>query len=196
MRHQRKSRRFGRHTAHRLAMFRNMVTSLFLHERILTTLEKAKELRRVAEKLITLGKRGDIAARRTASKKLRTTGSKEGKKMLQEETALRKLFDVLGPRFEKRPGGYTRIIQTGRRLGDNAAMAFLEVLPEDKKAGPKKKGAKKSAKKPAKKTTSPKAASSDKKKPAKKSAKAAGTAKPKKTAKAKKPAKAKKKSEK
>ena len=94
MRHQRKSRRFGRHTAHRLAMFRNMVTSLFLHERVLTTLEKAKELRRVAEKLITLGKRGDIAARRTASKKLRTTGHKEGKRMLQEETALRKLFDT------------------------------------------------------------------------------------------------------
>ncbi len=144
MRHQRKSRRFGLKPAHRVAMFKNMVTSLFLSERILITLERAKELRRLAEKLITLGKRGDLAARRLAARRLCVTGHKVGGRMVYEETALRKLFDALGPRFEKRPGGYTRIIRTGHRRGDGATMAFLEILPEEKKAGGKKgKGAQK-----------------------------------------------------
>jgi large subunit ribosomal protein L17 len=142
MRHQRNSRRFGLKPAHRIAMFKNMVTSLFISERILTTVERAKELRRLAERLITLGKRGDLAARRLAASRLNVTGRKVGGRMLYEERALRKLFDALGPRFEKRSGGYTRIIRTGYRRGDGAAMAFLELLPEEKKTAPKK-GAKK-----------------------------------------------------
>jgi len=184
MRHMKKSRRFGRSPTHRKAMFSNMVTSLFLHERLLTTLEKAKELRRLAEKMITLGKRGTLAARRTAAKRLQTTGKKEGKQFLNEEKALRNLFDNIAPRFADRPGGYTRIIRTGHRLGDNAAMAFIELLPEERKTpakGKGKKGKKSAAKKPAKKTAA-------KAKPAKKAAAKKETPKKpaKKTAKAKK----------
>jgi large subunit ribosomal protein L17 len=180
MRHLKKSRRFGRKPTHRKAMFNNMVTSLFLHERLLTTLEKAKELRRLAEKLITLGKRGTIAARRIAARRLQTTGRKEGKQFINEEKALQNLFETIAPRYADRPGGYTRIIRTGRRLGDNAAMAFIELLPEERKAAPKgkgKKGKKGGAKKPAKKTAKAKpakkaAAKKDTaKKPAKKAAK-------------------------
>jgi large subunit ribosomal protein L17 len=136
MRHQKKSRRFGRSPAHRKAMFRNMVTSLFIHERVLTTVEKAKELRRVAERLITLGKRGDLSARRLAASKLQLTGQKEGQEQWQEETALRKLFDTLAPRYKERMGGYTRIIKTGNRVGDCAQMAYIELIPEEKKAPP------------------------------------------------------------
>jgi large subunit ribosomal protein L17 len=181
MRHLKKSRRFGRSPHHRKAMFNNMVTSLFLHERLLTTLEKAKELRRLAEKLITLGKRGTLAARRTAAKRLQTTGRKEGKQFFNEEKALQALFETIAPRFADRPGGYTRIIRTGRRLGDNAAMAFIEILPEERKASTKgkgkkgKKGAKKPAKKAAKAKPAKKAAAKKEtpaKKPAKKTAKA------------------------
>jgi large subunit ribosomal protein L17 len=149
-------------------MFNNMVTSLFLHERILTTLDKAKELRRLAEKLVTLGKRGDLAARRLAARRLQTQGRKEGKKTISEENALKRLFETIAPRFADRPGGYTRIIRTGRRLGDNAPMAFIELLPEERKAASKdKKG-----KKPAKKTGKPaaKAKPAKKKAPAKKAA--------------------------
>jgi large subunit ribosomal protein L17 len=181
MRHLKKSRRFGRSPHHRKAMFNNMVTSLFLHERLLTTLEKAKELRRLAEKLITLGKRGTLAARRTAAKRLQTTGRKEGKQFFNEEKALRNLFETIAPRFADRPGGYTRIIRTGRRLGDNAAMAFIELLPEERKTpskGKGKKGKKGGAKKPAKKAAKAKPAKKaaakkeSPKKPAKKTAKA------------------------
>jgi large subunit ribosomal protein L17 len=182
MRHLKKSRRFGRSPTHRKAMFSNMVTSLFLHERLLTTLEKAKELRRLAEKLITLGKRGTLAARRTAARRLQTTGKKEGKQFINEEKALRNLFETIAPRFADRPGGYTRIIRTGHRLGDNAAMAFIELLPEERKTPTKgKKGKKGGAKKPAKKAAA-------KAKPAKKAAaKKESPKKPaKKTAKAKK----------
>jgi len=181
MRHLKKSRRFGRSPTHRKAMFSNMVTSLFLHERLLTTLEKAKELRRLAEKLITLGKRGTLAARRTAAKRLQTTGKKEGKQFLNEEKALQNLFETIAPRFADRPGGYTRIIRTGRRLGDNAAMAFIELLPEERKTSAKgkgKKGKKGAAKKPAKASAKakpakkkPAAKKAPAKKPAKKSAK-------------------------
>jgi large subunit ribosomal protein L17 len=160
-------------------MFNNMVTSLFLHERILTTVDKAKELRRLAEKLVTLGKRGDLAARRLAARRLQTQGHREGKRTISEETALRRLFETIAPRFTDRPGGYTRIIRTGRRLGDNASMAFIELLPEERKAAPKGKKGKKTAESAAK--AKPKTAK--KKAPAKKAA-------PKKPAKkAKKPAK-------
>jgi len=153
-----------------------MVTSLFVHERVLTTLDRAKELRRVAEKLVTLGKRGDLAARRLAARTLNTQGHKEGKRMLQEEVALKKLFDTLAPRYSDRPGGYTRIIRTGRRHGDNAPMAFLEMIPEERKATAGKKGGKKksgSAKKSTAKKAAPKAkakatAKEGDKKPAKK----------------------------
>ena len=170
MRHLRKSRRFGRSPAHRKAMFRNMVTSLFMHERILTTVTRAKELRRVAEKLVTLGKRGDLAARRLAARTLHTQGSREGRRIVHEDAALRKLFDTLGPRFQDRPGGYTRIVRTGNRQGDNAPMAFLELLPEERKASSAKKGGKKTGKKTAKKA--PRKAA---RKPAKKAAKKAST---------------------
>ena len=98
MKHLKKNRRFGRSPAHRKAMFNNMVTSLFLHERILTTLEKAKELRRLAEKLVTLGKRGDLASRRLAARRIKSEGHKEGKKIVREEIALKKLFDDYAPR--------------------------------------------------------------------------------------------------
>jgi large subunit ribosomal protein L17 len=153
MRHQRNSRRFGRSVPHRKAMFGNMVTSLFLHERILTTLERAKELRRVAERLITLGKRGDLHARRLAASRLRTTGVKVERRKQNQQEALTKLFETLGPRYRDRPGGYTRIIRTGNRLGDNARMAFIELLPEEKSPARRggKKGAKKSTKKSAEK---------------------------------------------
>ena len=157
MRHLRKSRRFGRPTSHRLAMFRNMVTSLFLHERIFTTLCKAKELRRVAEKLVTFGKRGDLAARRVAARTLQTTGKAEGKKIVHDEEALKKLFSDLGPRYAGRPGGYTRIIRAGQRKGDCAPMAFIEMLPAEKKAQSSGKGGKKS-KETAKAATAPAAA--------------------------------------
>lgn len=139
MRHARKSRRFGRTTAHRQAMFRNMVTSLFIHERILTTVEKAKELRRIAEKLITLGKRGDLAARRLAARRLQVTSRREGQVRVHEHQALDKLFTTLAPRYQSRPGGYTRIIKAGPRLGDGASMAFIELLPEESKPRSKKK---------------------------------------------------------
>jgi large subunit ribosomal protein L17 len=170
MRHLKKSRRFGRSPSHRKAMFNNMVTSLFLHERILTTLYKAKELRRMAEKLITLGKRGDLAARRLAARRLQTQGRKEGKQFINEEAALRKLFDTIGPRFADRPGGYTRIIRTGRRLGDNAPMAFIELLPEERKAPTKGKKGKKPSKKAAKPAAKAKPKAAGKKTPAKKAA--------------------------
>jgi large subunit ribosomal protein L17 len=154
MRHLRKSRRFGRSPSHRKAMFGNLVTSLFVHERILTTVDRARELRRVAEKLITLGKRGDITARRLAAQRLRTTGHQVGSRMVQEEVALKKLFDSIGPRFKDRPGGYTRIIKTRPRLGDNASMAFVELLPDESKV----EGATKGAKKPTGKVSAKKTA--------------------------------------
>jgi large subunit ribosomal protein L17 len=134
MRHHRRNSKFGRDASHRLAMFRNLVTSLFLKERVLTTLPKAKELRRVAERLITLGKRGDLAARRLAAEQLRTTGKTIENRRVNEPEALRKLFGELAPRFKDRQGGYTRIIKTGNRVGDCAPMAFIELLPDEKKA--------------------------------------------------------------
>ena len=120
MRHLHGYRKLGRESSHRRAMLRNMATSLLTHERIETTLPKAKELRGVVDKMITLGKRGDLAARRLAGAYLMT------------DEALVKLFDTVGPRFGDRNGGYTRIIRTGWNKGDGADKAFLELLGSEK----------------------------------------------------------------
>lgn len=116
MRHRKKGRKLNRTGTHRQAMFRNMATSLFRHERIETTDMKAKELRGFAERLITLAKRGDQHARRQAFRKIKDT------------EVLSKLFDELGPRFADRPGGYTRVTRTRVRRGDNATMAIIELV--------------------------------------------------------------------
>jgi large subunit ribosomal protein L17 len=116
MRHRKGRRILGRSSSHRQALLRNMVTSLLEHERIQTTDAKAKELRRVAERMITLGKRGDLHARRQALSVLRS----------KEVTA--KLFDELADRFRERPGGYTRIMKVGQRNGDAAPMSLIELL--------------------------------------------------------------------
>ena len=114
MRHQKTGRKLGRTSSHRLATMRNMVSSLIEHGRIKTTDIKAKELRIVADKMVTLGKKGDLHARRRAMRTLR------GK------TIAKKLFDEVAPRFADVNGGYTRIIKFGRRPGDNALMSFIE----------------------------------------------------------------------
>src|SRR5574342_277062 len=116
MRHRQGYRKLNRTTSHRLAMFRNMTNSLLRHELITTTLPKAKELRRVAEPLITLGKTPTVANRRLAFARLR------------DRTVVTKLFNDLGPRFKARPGGYLRILKYGFRQGDNAPMALVELL--------------------------------------------------------------------
>ena len=116
MRHQKAGRKFSRTSAHREAMFRNMAASLFKHEIIKTTLPKAKELRRVAEPLITLSKVDSVANRRLAFSRLR------------DKVAVGKLFVELGPRYQKRPGGYLRILKCGFRDGDNAPMAYVELV--------------------------------------------------------------------
>ena len=116
MRHKISARKLGRTSSHRDAMFRNMVTSLFEHERIVTTKEKAKELRPIAEKMITLAKRGDLHARRQALSYIRSKGVVE------------KLFTDIQEQFADRKGGYTRILQTGVRKGDNASMAIIELV--------------------------------------------------------------------
>lgn len=116
MRHRKSGRKLGRTSAHRTAMLRNIVTSLLDMERIVTTVPKAKEVRRVAEQMITLGKRGDLHARRQAMAYLR---SKE---------VIAKLFDQLSSQYAERQGGYTRIIRTGFRSGDAAPMAILELV--------------------------------------------------------------------
>ncbi|MBD3184374.1 50S ribosomal protein L17 [Candidatus Poribacteria bacterium] len=116
MRHKRKGRKLGRTSAHRKAMLSNMVTSLFEHEKIETTLPKSKELRRTAEKLITLAKRGDLHARRQAAVTVR------------DKDVLKKLFDDIAPRYNERNGGYTRIIKLGYRFGDGAPMSVIELV--------------------------------------------------------------------
>lgn len=120
MRHGFRGRRFNRTVEHRKAMFSNMSAALIKHEQIITTLPKAKDLRPVVEKLITLGKRGDLHARRQAIAALRG-----------DEVMVKKLFDVLGPRYAGRPGGYCRIMKAGFRYGDNAAMAVIEFVDRD-----------------------------------------------------------------
>ena len=130
MRHQVAVRKLGRTASHRRAMLRNMVTSLMRHERIRTTTPKAKVARRYAERMITLGKKGDLHARRTAAK------------FINDETVLKKLFDEIAPKFVERNGGYTRIMRAGIRKGDAADMAILELVsfsPErPKKVGNRK----------------------------------------------------------
>ena len=116
MRHRKSGRKFSRTSAHRKAMFRNMTASLVEHELIKTTLPKAKELRRVAEPLITLSKNDSVANRRLAFSRLR------------DDAAVAKLFNELGPRYSERPGGYLRILKCGFRAGDNAPMAFVELV--------------------------------------------------------------------
>jgi large subunit ribosomal protein L17 len=122
MRHGFRGRRFNRTTEHRKAMFANMSAALIKHEQIVTTLPKAKDLRPVVEKLITLGKRGDLHARRNAMSELR------------DAAMVKKLFEVLGPRYQSRPGGYCRVLKAGFRYGDNAPMAVIEFVDRDESA--------------------------------------------------------------
>ena len=119
MRHNKAGRRLGRTTSHRIAMFRNMVTSLLNHERVVTTDAKAKEIRSVAEKMITLGKRGDLHAMRQAAAYIR------------EKSVVTKLFSTIAPRYKDRQGGYTRIIKLGQRLGDAAPLSLIELVEEE-----------------------------------------------------------------
>ena len=121
MRHRHGLRKLNRTSSHRLAMFRNMAVSLITHEAIKTTLPKAKELRRVIEPLITLGKEPTVANKRLAFARLR------------DREAVGKLFDEIGPRYAARNGGYTRVLKMGFRQGDNAPMAFMELVdrPEE-----------------------------------------------------------------
>jgi large subunit ribosomal protein L17 len=125
MRHGVSGRKLNRVTSHRLAMFRNMVTSLLRHERIYTTIPKAKELRRWAEWMITLGKQGDLHAKRQALS------------LIQEKSVVYKLFEDLAPRYQSRPGGYTRIVKVGFRRGDASPMCIIELV-SDANAVPKK----------------------------------------------------------
>ena len=115
MRHLRAGRKLGMTSSHRAAMMRNMVTSLLDHERIVTTDTRAKELRKIADRMITLGKRGDLHARRLAAR------------LIREERVAAKLFAEIAPRFSEINGGYTRIVKVGRRNGDNAPMAIIEL---------------------------------------------------------------------
>jgi large subunit ribosomal protein L17 len=159
MRHRNSGRKLNRNSPHRRAMFRNLAASLLTHETVRTTLPKAKELRRVVEPLITLGKEDSVAHRRLAFSRLR------------DDVAVGRLFKELGPRFQKRPGGYLRILKTGFRRGDSAATAIVQLLDqpevkpeaqaaaeadmEDAKASAKKKT------KAAKKKTTKKAAAEE-----------------------------------
>jgi len=119
MYHGHKKRRFGRTHEHRKAMFMNMSQALIKHEQIVTTLPKAKDLRPVVEKLVTLGKRGDLHARRQAIAQI------------HDVKLVAKLFDVLGPRYKNRNGGYTRVLKAGFRYGDNAPLAVIEFVDRD-----------------------------------------------------------------
>ncbi len=122
MRHGQGYRKLNRTAEHRKAMFANMACSLIEHEQIKTTLPKAKELKRIADKLITLGKRGDLHARRLAAAQLK------------QDAAVKKLFDTLGGRYKERPGGYTRVLKAGFRYGDAAPMAIVELVERDTSA--------------------------------------------------------------
>src|SRR6266849_8001564 len=122
MRHGNAHRKLNRTAEHRRAMFANMAAALIKHEQITTTVPKAKELRPVVEKLITLGKRGDLHARRRAIAQIR------------DVAMVKKLFDVLGPRYKERKGGYTRVLKAGYRYGDNAPVAVIEFVDRDEAA--------------------------------------------------------------
>jgi large subunit ribosomal protein L17 len=123
MRHQKAGRKLGRDSAHRKALYANLTASLIEHGRIKTTVAKAKEVRPVAEEMITLGRRGDVPARRQALKFLRS------------QDVVHKLFSDVGPRFSDRPGGYSRIVKLGPRQGDAAEMAYLELVDFVPRAG-------------------------------------------------------------
>lgn len=140
MRHLKSGRKLNRSASHRWALMRNLVTSLFRHERIQTTDPKAKELRGLADRVIGLGKEGSLYARRQALG------------IVQDGAVVRKVFDTLAPRFKDRPGGYTRIVKIGWRHGDRAAISLIELLPADG-AGKAEasSGAKKRGKRPAQK---------------------------------------------
>ncbi len=142
MKHRVVGRRLDRTTEHRTAMLRNLVTSLLRHERIVTTTPKAKELKRFAEKVITLAKKGSPHARRQAHVEIR------------DVEVLNKLFETLGPRFAERKGGYTRIVRVGRRAGDNAEMSVIELVERTQVAAPEgeDQDGKKSEAKPEKKS--------------------------------------------
>ncbi|WP_395376895.1 50S ribosomal protein L17 [Marinicella sp. W31] len=131
MRHRKSGRKLNRNSSHRKAMFKNMAASLFEHELIKTTVPKAKELRKVAEKLITLSKVDSVANRRLAFARLRN------------KEIVNKLFTELGPRYQERPGGYLRILKCGFRAGDNAPMCFVELM--DRAVSPSKSADKKAA---------------------------------------------------
>jgi len=118
MRHNKTGRRLGRKPDHRQHMMRNMVISFFENEKITTTVTRAKELRKLVDKMITLGKRGDLHARRQALQ------------VMPDQKVVAKLFEMIAPRFTERPGGYTRIIKLVNRLGDNAPMAIIELVEE------------------------------------------------------------------
>ncbi len=119
MRHGKAHRKFSRHSDHRRAMFANMAAALIKHEQIVTTLPKAKDLRPIVEKLVTLGKRGDLHARRQAIAEMR------------DIPMVKKLFDVIGPRYKERNGGYTRVLKAGFRYGDSAPVAVIEFVDRD-----------------------------------------------------------------
>lgn len=116
MRHRVQGRKLGRTSAHRKALFRNQLTALFTHERIITTVSKAKELRPIAERMVTIARTGTLAARRRVAT------------MVQDKEIAKRLFDEIAPRFADRPGGYTRIMRLGRRHGDNAELAIIEFV--------------------------------------------------------------------
>jgi len=122
MRHRNQGRKLNVTSSHRTAMFANMAAALIKHEQIKTTLPKAKELRPVVEKLVTLSRRNSLHARRLAQAQIR------------DEVQVKKLFDVIGPRYADRPGGYTRVLKAGFRYGDNAPMAFIEFVDRDPEA--------------------------------------------------------------
>src|SRR5579884_2309315 len=122
MRHAKTHRKFNRRSDHRRAMLANLAASLIKHEQIITTLPKAKDLRPVVEKLITLGKRGDLHARRQAIAQMR------------DVALVKKLFEVLGPRYKDRNGGYTRVLKAGFRFGDNAPLGVIELVDRDESA--------------------------------------------------------------
>ena len=122
MRHGRTLRKLNRTASHRTAMFANMAAALIEHEQIVTTLPKAKELRPIVEKLVTLAKRGDLASRRLAVSRIRN------------EEMVRKLFETIGPRYGERNGGYTRVLKAGFRYGDSAAVAVIEFVDRDVEA--------------------------------------------------------------
>jgi len=122
MRHRKSGRKFNRTSSHRTAMFANLASSLIRHEQIVTTLPKAKDLRPIVEKLVTLAKRGDLHARRQAIAQLRDVGT------------VKKLFDTIGPRYKERAGGYTRVLKAGFRYGDSAPVAVIEFVDRDSEA--------------------------------------------------------------